>query len=422
MRLISQCKVLVLLFLVFNLTFANAQENNENLQDSSKLFSNSFSVQSMNNDSINLERDNSPLDIAHDRGLYILSEEGNLQMRIVGSVRFSAFYDTKNLLSKNNFSTFDIPTGDDDIFVSNYYNSLGFSRIGFEVTRKISNQNIFIRIESDFAGASNNYQIRHAYGEYDNFLIGQTWSLFTNVSSLPSTVDPTGVDGSINIRTPQIRYRRDISDKLFAAVALEYSLPDLETPDSVNIEFVQTIPNVTARIRRLGKFGTIQLSGIIAPITGLSTNGNKNTSFGYGVSLSGVFKLNRTDQLFTQATYGNSIAHFLNPFRNNGQDMAYNPATSKFSGLDVVGGFISYGHLWPKNISSHLSVGAASITNRSFQPGSDFDYSYKVSLNSFWKIVEGLRIGVEGMYGERFDIDGSRGNASRIWALFYYDF
>lgn len=419
---INYFKAIVFLFFILTSLQAYNQEINVAIPDSAKaIVSIVDSDQIMNQDTIEKVRENSPLDIAHDRGLYILAEKGKLQMRIVGSVRFSAFYDTKNLLSKNSFSTFDITTGDANIYVPNYYNSLGFSRIGFEVTRKISDQNIFIRIESDFAGLNHSYRIRHAYGEYGNFLIGQTWSLFTNVSSLPSTVDPTIVDGSINIRTPQIRYGRDISGKLFAAVALEYSLPDLETPDSVNIEFVQTIPNVTARIRRQGRFGTIQLSGILAPITGIIDD-NKNTSFGYGVSLSGVFKINRTDHLFIQATYGNSIAHFLNPFRNKGQDMAYNPATSKFSGLDVAGGFISYGHLWPKDVSSYLSIGVASITNRSFQLGSDFDYSYKVSLNSFWKIVEGLRIGVEGMYGERFDKDGSRGNAGRVWALFYYDF
>ncbi len=420
---ITYSKVIILLIFVFTSTLGYNQEKTDSNLDSAKVVvSTPDSEQIAIQDTIDQKRENSPLDIGQDRGLYIVADEGKLQMRILGSVRFSAFYDSKNLLSKNSFSTFDIPTGAANIYISNYYNSLGFSRIGFEITRKISDQDIFIRIESDFAGPNYNYRIRHAYGKYGNFLIGQTWSLLTNVSSLPSTVDPTGADGSINIRTPQMRYSKNISEKLRGSVALEYSLPDLIMHDSIDMTFLQTIPNVTARIRGIGKLGSMQLSGIIAPITGINPDGNKNTSFGYGVSLSGTFEMHQNNQLLFQATYGNSIAHFLNPFRNNGQDMAYDPATSKFSGLDVVGGFLSYGHIWPKDISSYLSVGIASITNRNFQPGSDFDFSYSISGNAFWKIVEGLRIGLECIYGERFDIDGSRGSASRIWALFYYDF
>jgi len=422
-KCITCSKVIILLIFVFISTPGYNQEKADSDLDSAKVVvTTPDSEQITIQDTIDQKRENSPLDIGQDRGLYIVADEGKLQMRILGSVRFSAFYDSKNLLSKNSFSTFDIPTGNANIYIGNYYNSLGFSRIGFEITRKTTKGDFFIRIESDFAGINNNYRIRHAYGKYGNFLVGQTWSLLTNVSSLPSTVDPTGADGSINIRTPQMRYSKIISKKLRGSIALEYSLPDLIMHDSIDMAFVQTIPNITARIHGIGKLGSVQLSSILAPITGINPDGNKNTSFGYGVSLSGTLEMDHNDQLLFQATYGNSIAHFLNPFRNNGQDMAYDPATSKFSGLDVVGGFLSYGHIWPKDISSYLSVGIASITNRNFQPGSDFDFSYSISGNSFWKIVEGLRIGLEYIYGERFNIDGSRGNASRLWALFYYDF
>jgi hypothetical protein len=45
----------------------------------------------------------SPLDIGDDRGLYILTKDGKMQLRILGSVRFSILYDfidfpTKKLL------------------------------------------------------------------------------------------------------------------------------------------------------------------------------------------------------------------------------------------------------------------------------------------------------------------------------------
>ncbi len=44
------------------------------------------------------------------------------------------------------------------------------------------------------------------------------------------------------------------------------------------------------------------------------------------------------------------------------------------------------------------------------------------SVDSFWRVIEGARIGLEYVYGQRWDKDGTTGIASRFWALFYYDF
>ncbi len=70
----------------------------------------------------------SPLDIPHNRGVFIMADKGNLQLRIMGSIRFSALFDNKLLTDKSRFNTYDIPTGDADFSVINYYNSLMFSR------------------------------------------------------------------------------------------------------------------------------------------------------------------------------------------------------------------------------------------------------------------------------------------------------
>lgn len=368
------------------------------------------------------EVENSPLDIGENRGLYILADKGDLQMRILGSVRFSAFYNLWNLSSENSFNTYDIPTGDDNFRLPSYYNSLVFSRFGFEVTRKTNSGDFFIRLEMDFAGTDNTFRIRHAYAKYKNFLVGQTWSLLTNVQNLPTTVDPDGPVAAVAGRTPQFRYSHKITNNVFGAYAIEYSLPDYTAPDSVDVSFVQTIPNLTARFSANYKFGSVQLAAIVAPITGYQDQQNKNTTFGYGFTLSGKFDLAHSDKLLYQGTFGNAISHFLNPFSGSGEDMAYDPNDNEFKGLNVLGGWLSYGHHWPNRVSSYFSFGIASISNRSFQTNSDYNFSYDFSVNGFWTVVEGLKVGLEVLYGERFNIDGSRGKASRVWTLFYYDF
>ncbi len=410
-------------YFMFSLARVFGQEAPTAPVDSSKsVISISSSVPNDDVDSLVQKAENSPLDITEDRGLYIVADEGNLQMRIVGSIRFSAFYDNANLDSKNSFNTYDLPTGDENYRIPNYYNSLNFSRIGFEITRKTSTENIFIRIETDFAGANNSYRIRHAYGQYGKWLVGQTWSLLTNVTSLPATVDPDGPVGSISSRTPQIRYTTHILNKIVGSLAVEYSLADFTPQDTIDINFLQTFPNLAARVNMPGFFGNLQISGVVAPITGVDGGGNKNTTFGFGASVSGAYDLPNKDQLLVQATYGNAIAHFMSPFQGKGQDMAYDPNTARFAGLRTAGGFVSYHRHWGNDVSSYISAGWANISNRSAQNERDFNYSYSISGNAFWNIVEGMRIGLEYVYGKRINIDKTNGDGSRVWALFYYDF
>lgn len=373
-------------------------------------------------DTSNHMTENSPLDIQAGRGIYIMADENKLQMRIMGSIRFSAFYDNRNMTSPNSFSTYLIPTGDNSYRLANYYNSLNFSRLGFEVTRKTAKGDFFTRLEMDFAGPGNTFRIRQAYGQYGHFLVGQTWSLMSNVTSLPAMVDPAGPVGAVKNRTPQMRYSKKMASGFYGSFALEYSLPEYNGTDSVDITFVQTIPNITSRFSKQGKSGSIQISTIIAPISGVDPSGTRNNSFGYGASVSGSVNLKKKDVFLFQGTYGLAISHFINPFSGQGQDMVFDPVDDKIVGLYASGAYISYGHNWPRDISSYFSFGMASVSNRNFQSGSDFDYSYGASGNAFWQIVDGLRIGLEYLYGKRINIDGTHGNADRLWALFYYDF
>jgi len=54
--------------------------------------------------------DFSPLDIGSNRGIFILSANKLLQLRILGSVRSNFHYTDDDLESKQTFNPFDIPT------------------------------------------------------------------------------------------------------------------------------------------------------------------------------------------------------------------------------------------------------------------------------------------------------------------------
>ena len=370
-----------------------------------------------------VKQEASPLDISKDRGLVIKASDGKMQLRILGSVRFSTLYDMVEMPIKNTFNTYYIPTSGEKK-IPNYYNSLNQSRLGFEVTRKLENSKVFVRLETDFNGSNGQFRIRHAYGQIGNLLVGQTWSLFSNVSSMPPTVDGSGPTGSVTLRTPQIRYRGKKFKGMDWSVSMEYSQPELNEHESDTTELttVQMIPDFAGRIKRVGYFGDVQLSLIVTTITIKDYHGAISSSFGLGSSLSGTIDFSKKHKLLYQATWGRSISHFITTFSGTGQDAAFNPETNKFESLTVYSGFLSYGFNWRKDISTHFSIGSANQVNKSFQPNGAFKNSMSISADTFWRVIEGARIGLEYVYGQRWDKDGSTGAASRVWALFYYDF
>lgn len=86
------------------------------------------------------------------------------------------------------------------------------SRFGFETSTPTSVGTFNTKIEADFyayCGSEcnrNRLRLRHAYGEYAGWLIGQTWSTFMDVDNLPETVDFNGPPGATFRRPAQIRY------------------------------------------------------------------------------------------------------------------------------------------------------------------------------------------------------------------------
>ena len=343
-------------------------------------------------------------------------------MRILGSVRAAFNYTDQDLLNKSSINPYEIPTNLTTLS-PNYYASLGQTRLGFEVTRRTKKRgDVFIRIEADFAGLSNHFRLRHAYGQFKHLIVGQTWSLFSNVSYQPATVSFDGVAGSVSLRTPQIRFFGDISSKFKWAAAIEYSLPDFIIPDSIQASLLQVIPDFTGKISLNTKVFTGSIAGIITTISGRDTTDKISYGFGYGASLSGEFSIKKKNKIFFSITSGKSISHYVGALGGKRQDAAYDPIDQKFVMLPSTSGFIGYKRDIIKNLFANVSGGFVAISNEDFQADDEFSYGYNVLINVFWEPVEGARLGVEYANGQRFDKGGESGMANKLSLLLYYDF
>jgi hypothetical protein len=79
--------------------------------DSAKTFMGSnMGMDSLIKDTTKIIED-AALDIGQNRGLFIVTPGGEMQLRILGSVRYLVVYDDINLESKNSLSTYEISVG-----------------------------------------------------------------------------------------------------------------------------------------------------------------------------------------------------------------------------------------------------------------------------------------------------------------------
>ena len=418
---ISRITVLLIFLILGTSVITNAQEPKDSDVKIVKPANNSKQDMELSSDSIHQKNDVSPLDIASDRGLFILSPDQMMQMRILGSVRAAFNYSDQVLQNKKTFNPYEIPTNVQEIY-PNYYAGLSQTRIGFEVTRKTKDAgDIFIRIEADFANSVNSFRIRHAYGQVDHFLIGQTWSLFNNVSMQPATVSLSGPAGAIYIRTPQIRYFRSFN-KIIWYVGIEYSTPEFIIPDSVKGILLQVVPDFTGKISyRSGRFSG-HFAAIATTMAGKAVSGELAYAFGFGGSVAGKFVIDKKNDLYFSITSGRGISHYFDALRGKGEDAFYNADTQHLAILFSTGGYVAYSRELLQNLTTNLSFGMVAISNNEFQPVNAYNYSYNAMLNVFWIPIEGARVGLEYAFGQRYDKGGAQGNASKVSVLLYYDF
>lgn len=411
--------VIGLLLIALHSITCSAQEIKS---DSTVVFmaSNSFS-DSLNTDSTKIVED-AALDIGQNRGLFIVTPDQKMQLRILGSVRYLLVYDDIELYSKNSLNTYQIPVGDANKRLPNYYNGLTQSRLGFEVTRHTKGGNVFVRLETDFAGQFG-FRIRHAYGQYNKLLVGQTWSLFSQITALPAIVGFGGPIGSVSVRTPQIRVTfQGLVPSTTVSAGLEYSTPDIVIPDSLSVKTFQLLPDITGRILRNTKWGSVQISGIMPMLSGRTDSGKLIVRPGWGISASTVVNSWAKGKWYFQAAGGQAISRFFADLSGQGLDLLIDTTTQTAHLPIAYGGFATYEHHWTEKIFSNITYGTLFLQKEDFSPDDTYHRGNNVRFNTFWTIVEGARVGCEYVHAFRKDKGGEKGTANRINVLFYYDF
>jgi hypothetical protein len=372
-----------------------------------------------------------PQDSPDSTGFTFATPDGKGSFRLRASIRLNGAWDFSGLRSTDVFDTYLIPVGTGAQFdQARFFMQATQSRFAFELNRDTGKGIAFGRIETDFRGEGSSLRLRHAYGEYWRFLAGQTWSTFTDVTTLPVTVDLEGPPSSNTVRTPQIRYAVSPANGWNAAFALEAPKVDVTASDSTQAED-QTFENfqgfgdIAARIRRATGWGHLTLSTIFRSISLQNRGGDTQLVPGLGLQLSGRIDVDGDDEILFQAIGGRAISRFVGSLGGKGLDVLLDPFTGEWTAVTSYGGYVTYAHRWlvlAPGVISNFTVGALGVANEDFEADDAFNYSFYFSANGFWQITTGARFGGELSWGQRVNKDGEHGSAFRFSFAAYFDF
>jgi hypothetical protein len=368
-------------------------------------------------------RDSHPQDSPDVAGFLFETPDQRGQLRLRASIRLNGAWDFNGLQNTDVFDTYQIPVGNVVTEQARFFLQATQSRIGFELSSATSGGPVFGRIEADFRGQGDAFRLRHAYGEFWRVIAGQTWSNFSDVESIPVTVDFEGPPSSNSVRTPQIRYTQTASDSTSWSVALEAPKADITNPDEVDAAF-QGFGDVSARARLASDWGHLQISGVFRSLAVNDTAGGTDFLPGLGLMLSGSSQVAENDRFQFQAIGGIAISRFVGSLGGKGLDLLFNPNTGSFEQVTSYGGFVTWTHtyLFDMDVETNLTAGILGIVNKSFQLPEDYNSSQYIAGNIFWKFTEGGRVGVEGSWGLRRNKDGQSGTATRLSFAAYFDF
>lgn len=310
------------------------------------------------------------------------------------------------------------------------------SKLNFDVrTKAPGDRTIRAFIEGDFAGASNGFRLRHAYVQAGRFLAGQTWSTFSDPDADHGDIDFEGVNPENVQRQAQLRYTQRVLPSLLVAAAIEYPNASLTDTDGRTVRAVNQVPDLVLRGTWTPSAGTrLQASAVLRNIRGESATrpNDIQKATGWGLSASGTIARlpwAPRDVVTFQVNGGLGIARFINDLNSaEGQDGAFEPVTGGLELLSHWGWYAAYLHRWrgveaePGELHSSVVWGVVHVDNLEFQPAGAYRTTNRFSLNLVWTPARNSDVGVQYIWGERTNRNGTSGQARQLQVRARYMF
>lgn len=303
------------------------------------------------------------------------------------------------------------------------------SRFFFDVNQTLDNgEAISARIELDFLTVpvgderiTNSYapRLRQAYIKYGNWLIGQAWSNFQDLSILPESVDFVGAtDGMIFMRQPQVRY---------TSGSWSFSLENPETTVTPNggggriTSSDGIMPDFTAKFS--GKSGNLSYSvaGLVRQLAyDVDGDGSDETASGLGINIAAKYVLGNGNDIRVSASTGSGFGRYLGLNTFNG---AVIDASGDLEAVDSSGITFAYRHQWNEKTRSNFVYSRGWADNDAALVGAGATEStQRIGFNVMHSPAKNVTFGAELSQATREVESGTDGDMTRLQFMAMYSF
>jgi len=340
-----------------------------------------------------------------------------------GRVRTAVVLSLDPLGTDDRFLTNSIPVGVPDTSGADKRTNISAraSRLNTEFRTPIGAQEVRAFFEGDFAGENNAFRLRHAYAQFLGFIVGQTWSTFSDPEADPLDLDFEGVSSENVTRQPLIRYVLRSDQQTRAAVAIETPEVSITGGSGVNL-----LPDLIGRVYRgYEDGGHIQFAGVVRQIRGEAVPGDVRADWGWGLSGSGVFPFkfrHLQDRVIYQVNGGKGIARYINDLSSlGGQDAVFDTTTGNLHALPAIGWYVAYEHAWKEwktaqtmNLRTMLLWSFVTLDNFDFQAPHAYYKTNRFAANLVFSPADRVDVGFEVIRGTRRNKDRQEGNATQL--------
>lgn len=267
---------------------------------------------------------------------------------------------------------------------------------------------------------SNSYtpRVRHAYIQYKDWLIGQTWTTFMDVGSLPESLDFIGVTDGISFgRQVMVRYTKG---------GLQLALENPETTVTPNgggsriVADDNAVPDFIAAYTTKQDWGYVKVAGLVRQLSYDDGSGIDDNETSYGVAVSGKYKLSNGDDIRFMVNTGSGMGRYVALNASNG---AVVTADGDLEAIDSTGYAIAYRHVWNNKARSSVMFSALDIDNDISLTGDGVTEStYSARANFLYSPTKALTVGAEYAFAHREVEAGLEGDMNRIQVSAKYAF
>ncbi|WP_170109832.1 DcaP family trimeric outer membrane transporter [Xanthomarina spongicola] len=350
----------------------------------------------------------------------------DLRMKIGGYLKADFIYDLDGTTDKSQFLMATIPVrGEPEYGNEGYLSFLAKeTRINIDVRRFAENKiPLQLFFEGDFFTSDNRFRIRHAYITAGDFIIGQTWTTLSFLESMSFMIDFAAGDALFGGRTIQIRYQKDISDKIRIAAGLEY-LESLGIENSNDLEGEANVqlPLLALRLDYKWKSGILWLGSSIAQLRwDGGTDGPQDQIAQLAFVIAGRQYIGDNNYFTFNFSYGNAYGENIIAFNGSNANAVLN-ADGKLDPIlakSIMAGFM---HRWNPKLESNINYAYGWLD----APASRAPYALKRGgighINLIYKFDKNFSIGIEYMRGEQRTTNDAYGAANRIQSMAKFEF